>query len=311
MTEIALALGGGGIKGIAHIGVIRILEKAGFKIRAVAGTSAGGLVGSVYALGKTPDEIEKIVLGMDQSRLFSRSKDDGPSILGLSGIVDTLSQHLGDATFKELEIPFACTAADILTMQEYILDKGRVADAVLATIAVPGVFPPRTINNTELVDGGVVDPVPVALARWLAPSLPVIAVCLTPEPAGWAHIPEISMPAPNPFAQPFLNQINKTRVAKAFQIYIRSMDITSHMLAELRLQADHPDVIIRPNVSRFGILDSFDTNILIEEGELAATMALSSVHKSVGWTNQLVRRFRKAQQPGKIFASIDDGDLDI
>lgn len=311
MTEIALALGGGGIKGIAHIGVIRILEKAGFKIRAVAGTSAGGLVGSVYALGKTPDEIENIVQGMDQSRLFSRTKEDGPSILGLGGIVDTLSRHLGDATFDELKIPFACTAADILTMQEYILDKGRVADAVLATIAVPGVFPPRIINGTELVDGGVIDPVPVALARWLAPSLPVIAVCLTPEPEGWAHIPEISMPAPNPFAQPFLNQINKTRVARAFQIYIRSMDITSHMLAELRLQADQPDVIIRPNVGRFGILDSFDTSILIEEGELAATMALGNVHKSLGWTNQLVRRFRKAQQPGKIFASMDSADPEI
>lgn len=310
MTDIAVALGGGGIKGIAHIGVLRILEEAGFTIRAIAGTSAGGLVGSIYALGKTPDEIEQIVLDMNQSRLFSRSKEDGPSILGLGGIVETLSQHLGDATFKDLDIPFACTAVDIATMQEYILDKGRVVDAVMATIAVPGVFSPRIINNTELVDGGILDPVPVALARWLAPSLPVIAVCLTPEPEGWAHIPEISIPNPNPFAQPIINQITKTRVARAFQIYIRSMDITAHMLAELRLQADRPDAIIRPNVSRFGMLDTFDAKVLIEEGEQAATMALENVHKSLGWTNQLARRFRKAQQPGKTFTAFETTDIE-
>lgn len=300
MTDIALALGGGGIKGIAHIGVIRVLEQAGFTIKAVAGTSAGGLIGSIYAYGKTPDEIEDIALNLNQSRLFSRGKDEGPSILGLSGIIDALSHHLGDATFNDLKIPFACTAVDTKTMQEFILNHGRLATSVLATIAVPGVFAPQFIGDTELVDGGVLDPVPVALARWLAPSLPVIAVCLSPAPEGWAHIADPAMPATNPLAQPIINQITKTRVARAFQIFVRSMDITSHMLAELRLQADKPDVIIRPNVSRFGILDTVEPKILVQEGELAALDALSQVHKSLGWTNQLARRFRKAHQPGRL-----------
>lgn len=300
MTDIALALGGGGIKGIAHIGVIRVLEQAGFTIKAVAGTSAGGLIGSIYAYGKTPDEIEDIALNLNQSRLFSRAKDEGPSILGLSGIIDALSQHLGDATFNDLKIPFACTAVDTKTMQEYILNHGRVATSVLATIAVPGVFSPQFIGGTELVDGGVLDPVPVALARWLAPTLPVIAVCLSPTPEGWAHIADPVMPAALPLAQPIINQITKTRVARAFQIFVRSMDITSHMLAELRLQTDKPDVIIRPNVSRFGILDTVEPKILVQEGELAAQDALSQVQKSLGWTNQLARHFRKAHQPGRL-----------
>ncbi len=307
MTDIALALGGGGVKGIAHIGVIRILEQAGFSIKAVAGTSAGGLVGSIYSFGKTVDEIEDIVLHINQSRLFFRTRDDdGASILGLGGIVHTLSEHLGDATFKDLKIPFACTAVDTISMQEYILDHGRVADAVLATIAVPGVFSPREVNGAILVDGGVLDPVPVALARWLAPTLPIIAVCLSPTPEGWTHLPEITVPVSNPFAQPIISQITKTRVAKAFQTYVRSMDISSHMLAELRLQVDKPDVIIRPNVSRFGILDTVDPRALVEEGEIAATNALSEVQKSLGWTNQLARRFRKAAPPGRPISEFDE-----
>lgn len=300
MTDISLALGGGGIKGIAHIGVIRVLEAAGFKIKAVAGTSAGGLVGAIYAAGKSVDEIEKIVLDMDQSKLFLRTKEDGPSILGLGGVVQTLTAQIGDATFKDLKIPFACTAVDTITMQEYILDHGRVVDAVLATIAVPGVFSPREVDGTVLVDGGILDPVPVALARWLAPTLPVVAICLSPAPEGWAHLREISVPVPtNPFAQPIVNQITKTRVAKAFTTYVRSMDITSHMLAELRLEMDRPDVIIRPNVSRFGILDNVDPKVLIAEGADATSAALKDIQDSLKWPNQFVRRFRKVQQPGR------------
>ncbi len=306
MTDISLALGGGGIKGIAHIGVIRVLEEAGFSIKAVAGTSAGGLIGSIYAAGKTPDEIEDIVLNLDQSKLFFRSRDEGPSIMGLGGIVQALSDHLGDATFADLQIPFACTAVDTITMQEFILDHGRVSDAVLATIAVPGVFSPREINGTVLVDGGILDPVPVALARWLAPTLPVVAVCLSPSPEGWSHLPDITVPVTNPLAQPIFNQLTKTRVARAFQTYIRSMDITSHMLAELRLQVDRPEVIIRPDVVRFGILDNVNPKILISEGEIAAANALVEIQKSLGWTNKLSRRFRKVELPGKKISEFDD-----
>ncbi len=308
MTDITLALGGGGIKGIAHIGVLRVLERAGYTVKAVAGTSAGGLIGSIFAYGKTSDEIEEIVLNLDQSKLFVRTKEDGPSILGLGGVVQALSEHLGESTFADLKIPFACTAVDTITMKEYILDQGRVADAVLATIAVPGVFSPREVNGTILVDGGILDPVPVALARWLAPSLPVIAVCLSPAPEGWAHLPELSVPVNNPFAQPIISQITKTRVAKAFTTYVRSMDITSHMLAELRLEMERPDVIIRPNVSRFGILDTVDPKELIAEGETAATSALDEIQKSAGWTNQVTRRFRKVQQPGVKIGRFETND---
>src|SRR5512142_3452925 len=96
MNEITLALGGGGVKGYAHIGVLRALERNGIKIRAMAGTSAGGMVGALYAVGHTPDEIQKCLNDVDQGRLYGRLPGDGPSMMGLSGVVQVLSKMLSD-----------------------------------------------------------------------------------------------------------------------------------------------------------------------------------------------------------------------
>ncbi len=182
MTDIALALGGGGVKGIAHIGVIKQLEKEGFKIRAIAGTSAGGIVGAVYAAGVSLDLIVSELGMVNQKEFFARQPDDPPSLLGLTGLVNFLNTYLEGKCFSDLSMPLALTAVDIRSKQEIILNKGSVVQAVLATVAIPGVFPPVMINDLELVDGGVLDPVPVAVARWLAPHLPVVAVCLSPTP---------------------------------------------------------------------------------------------------------------------------------
>ena len=176
--EISLALGGGGMRGIAHIGVIRCLEEAGYRISAIAGTSAGGIVAAVYAAGYNPGDMISVLLKMDQSRLFGRRVNDGPSLMGVSGISDILHHLLGDRTFNDLRIPVALTATDANTGKEVILHHGKVFHAVLATIAVPGVFPPRHCGSAQLLDGGVVDPVPAAVSRWLAPGDPVIAVPL-------------------------------------------------------------------------------------------------------------------------------------
>lgn len=303
MPDIALALGGGGVKGIAHIGVIRRLEEEGYRIRAVAGTSAGGLVGAVYAAGYSEHEIEEIVENADRSRLFARGAKEGPSLMGLSGLTEGLIRLLGDRRFEELRIPFACTAVDLNTAQEVILSQGRVLDAVLATIAVPGVFPPKEMGKASLIDGGVMDPVPVALARWLAPSLPVIAVVLSPVPEGWRHLPSTArslMPS-SPIPIPFLEQFSRLRIAQAFDIFTRAIDITSLMLAELRLEAEKPDAIIRPEVWQYGMLDEVDPHELIWMGEKATAETLKQIKKSTTWQRQFSRRFRRAAPPGVLF----------
>ena len=308
MADIALALGGGGIKGIAHIGVIRFLESRGYIIRAIAGTSAGGLVGAMFAAGYKTSEIEYIVKGIDRKRLFKRDRHDGPSLLGLQGLTETLIEFLGERHFTDLTIPFACTAVDLHCDQEVILSQGIVVDAVEATIAVPGIFPPKQVGESLLIDGGVLDPVPVALARWLAPTLPIIAVCLTPVPEGWSHIPSFHVPSSSHIPGPIIEQFAHFRIGQAFQIFLRSMDATSRMLAELRLQVDHPDVIIRPDVYRYGMLDNVNPEELIRAGEKAAKQSLPQIVKALSWSNQISRHFRRSTLPGKIITP-EDGNI--
>lgn len=306
MAEIALALGGGGVKGIAHIGVIKVLEKEGFKISAVAGTSAGGIIGALLSAGYHSSEMMKVVERLKAPHFFSRSPFDGPSLMGVQGGVQVLTDFLGDRHFDDLAIPFACTAVDLNTSQEIILAHGSLVEAILATIAVPGVFPPRQVGEYTLVDGGVLDPVPVALVRWMAPSSPVLAVCLSPSPEGWATLPDIHVPPTSPIPRPILEQVARMRIGQAFQIFIKSYDVTSRMVAELRLQIEKPEVLIRPDVARFGILDDthrINTRELVEMGEAAAKAALPQIHQALSWSNQLSRHFRRTSAPGKVLGA--------
>jgi len=168
-----------------------------------------------------------------------------------------------------------------------VLRQGKVVDAVLATIAVPGVFPPAYWRGQVLVDGGVLDPVPVMVARSLAPGLPVVAVVLSPPLSGWSgsHRPRLFE------SLPFLAKyFTRLRVAQAFNIFVRSIDIGGAMLTELRLQVEQPDVIIRPAVSHIGLLDKVDVHEVARLGEEAALRALPAVRRAAGWRGWLARR---------------------
>jgi len=262
-VDISLALGGGGSKGYAHLGVVRALEKRGYRIKAIAGTSAGGMAASILAAGFSPDEIIDKIAPLHQDNLYGFGK--GPSLLGNSGVEQIIRQFLEDMTFADLKIPCALTAVDLINMIEINIQEGKVIDGVMATIAIPGIFPPKEWKNYLLVDGMVLNPVPVEIARSLVPSLPVIAVSLTPEPERWKkESPWDSTPA-----NPLLRTVSKLRVAKAFDVYLRSMDMTSHMLGEKRLELENPDLIIRPDVAHIGSLDRVDIQEVVEIGEQA------------------------------------------
>lgn len=300
MEEISLALGGGGIKGISHLGVIFRLMEAGYKIKAIAGTSAGGVAGAVIAAGAEKAEILEAVTKINVATFFSRQHGDGPSLLGLAGLVKLLQPFLKERTFDDLQIPFAVTAVDLISKQELILKRGSVMQAVLATSSIPGVFPPVRMGNTELVDGGVLDPVPVAVARWLAPKLPVVAVCLNPVPEQWSEMPEISVPINPRIPQPIMHRIVNMRIGQAIRIYVDSMDITSRMITELRLQVEKPDVVIRPDVMKFGYLDRVDPNILIPIGEAAVESALPEIQHALSWQHRLSRQFQNPEPPSRV-----------
>jgi NTE family protein len=211
-----------------------------------------------------------------------------------------LTEFLGDRRFEDLQTPFACTAVDLNTSEEIILAHGNVVEAILATIAIPGIFPPRQIDHYLLVDGAVLDPVPVALARWLSPSSTVIAVCLSPAPETWAQLPDPHFLPANPIPRPILETFGRLRISQSVQIFYKSFDTTGRMLSELRMQIDKPDAIIRPDVGKYGILDNVNTRELVAAGEAAAESALPEIRQAVSWANQLTRYFRHGQAPGKV-----------
>jgi NTE family protein len=288
--DITLALGGGGAKGNAHIGVIRRLEKEGYKISSVAGTSFGGLVGILYASGLTPDEIEEIFTATDQGSLYVRDSNDGPSLLGLSGARKLLDTVLGEKTFDDLKIPCAVTAVDVKTGSEVVISEGYLRDAVLATIALPGIFPPHRLNDWELMDGGVLNPVPVTVARMLSPDLPIVAVVLN-DPLD-IPLRTYAIPVPSILPKQISDRIHRLHVAQAFDIFMRAVDLSSRAVAHYRLEADAPDVIVRPNVHHLDLLDKVVVKEVALLGEVAVEEILLKLKKATSWTTRVKKIFR-------------------
>jgi NTE family protein len=165
------------------------------------------------------------------------------------------------------------------------LTKGRLVDAMLATIALPGIFPARHIDGLELVDGGTLDPVPVAPARMLAPKLPVVAVVLTPPMGGPAQ--PWNIPFDRYWAGMILSRLlSKMRYDTVWDVFSRSLDITSRAMTQYRLEMDRPDVIIRPQVSEIDTLDIVDVHEVAKKGEAAVEAALPHLRSLFTWRNR-------------------------
>ncbi|MBC8331374.1 MAG: patatin-like phospholipase family protein [Anaerolineae bacterium] len=290
--DVILALGGGGAKGNAHIGVLRVLEHEGFTIRAVAGTSAGGMAAAAYAAGHSPHDLQAYMAQVNQGSFYGFHLDGEPALLGVNGIYKALHKLLGEKDFSDLRIPCALTAVDLENSKRVILKQGRVMDALMATIAIPGVFPPKRQDGRLLVDGGLLDPVPVTVVREIAPrrGLPVVAVALTPEMAERSVIksPGFLMPSP------ILNQIARLKVAQAFEIFMHSLEIGISAITDLRLEIDKPDIIIRPDVAHIGYLDRVNIDEVIRLGEIAAEAALPELRRIARRRQGFFRRSRKS-----------------
>ena len=285
--DISLALGAGGAKGISHIGVLRQLEKHGFRVRAIAGTSFGGVVGALYAAGYPMDELEEIFASVDQRHLYGRRPQDDASLYGLAGIEQWLIETLGDRTFSDLKIPFAAVAVDLNSSREVILCEGCVRDAILSTIALPSIFTPFRADGMELVDGGIFDPVPVSIARSLAPHLPVVAVVLANPVGQPTRLPSFKLPLPEPIVQ----QLTRLRITQALSVGMRSLDVSDRLLTDLRLKIEKPDVIIRPDVADVGLLDVVDIREVAKRGEVACEAVLPELKRVTAWPNRLRRGF--------------------
>ena len=166
---------------------------------------------------------------------------------------------------------------------------GKLLDAVLATIALPGIFPVQRINGWDLVDGGVLNPVPVSVARGLSPDLPVVAVVLN-DPME-KPIRPYTIPVPSILPRPIADRINRISLAQSLDVFLRSVDASSRAMAYFRLELDKPEVIIHPNVHDINLLDQVVVANVAQLGEQAVEEVLPQLKRAVSWTARVSKVF--------------------
>jgi NTE family protein len=251
-VRIGIALGGGAAKGFAHIGVIKMLEANGFKPEVVAGTSAGSVVGALYASGMDPFQLQEHAVALDEASIRDVRLFSGGLVQGLA-LQDYVNTQVGKRPIERMRKPFAAVATQLETGQRTVFIRGNTGQAVRASSSVPGVFEPVTIGRFQYVDGGVVSPVPVDAARELGADF-VIAVDISSKASG-------------------------RRPDGMLGIVNQSIAIMGQRLGEQELA--RADVVIRPNVLDYGSADFTRRNQAILEGEKAALAALPQIRAAV------------------------------
>ena len=158
--KVGLALGGGAILGVAHVGVLKALEEKDIPIHSISGTSIGAMVGAMYAFGKSCDDILNIAKDLDWINITSLSLSRY-GLLSNDKMGDLIKSEIGNFNIQDANIPLHIVATDIKSGQKVVLSEGNLADAVLASTCIPGIFKPVSINKKSLVDGGIVENVPI------------------------------------------------------------------------------------------------------------------------------------------------------
>ena len=259
--KLALVMGGGGGKGGAHLGVLNTIETLGMPIDMMVGTSIGGVVATLYAAGYTVPEIAHTFAATSIWKLMERDPL-GMGMLGLKRFRVTLENMLGDITFEELHIPCAIVAADLVSGQEVVIQHGPVLEALMGAIALPGIFPPYSKDNMVLADAGIINNVPVDVARRLGADK-VIAVDLGASCSEF----QISTAGAGPLG--FLNLLPNLPLTVAN----RGLGILVAQLTRFQLAANPPDVLICPQVEHIGMLEF----VRVADGQSAGATAAEAV----------------------------------
>ncbi|TET99340.1 MAG: patatin-like phospholipase family protein [Anaerolineales bacterium] len=267
--RVGLALSGGGARGLAHIGVLKVFEEQGVPIHALAGTSMGGLIAAAYAAGMSASGLEAATLKMTNLRELAGLVDLRPPRRGLLAgerVRKYLSQFVSEnLTFDELMLPVAMQAVDLKSGKEYTLREGNVLDAVMATSAFPGVFPPVEIHDCQLVDGGVLNNLPTELPRQLGADV-VIAVYVTAA----VDADQLDERSDRSF---FTRGIAKD--------IMRVSLIVSRAMTEVKLKEAPPDLLLCPPIpAKVGVFSGFTHAAeIIAAGETCARENLKKVRK--------------------------------
>src|SRR6266545_583596 len=290
--KIGFALGAGSARGWAHIGVLRALQSEGVKPDLIAGCSVGALVGAAFAASRL-DQLEAWALAFDW-RSMLRMIDirlRGGLIKG-ERVTDFFRQELVESEFSELAIPFAAVATDLHSGQEIWLREGRVSDAVRASIAVPGLFRAVLREGRYLIDGGVVNPVPVSLARAMGADI-VIAVDVGSDIVGRHARRKREDPNTQTGRHRLLGKLFPGRgdgpaeegetgaPPSMLEALMGSIDVMQVRIARSRLAGEPPDVLLTPRLAHLGSLDYHRAAIAIAEGREAVARMLPAIRDAI------------------------------
>jgi NTE family protein len=287
--RVGLVLGSGSARGWAHIGVIRVLERAGIRPDLVCGTSIGALVAGAYAAGEL-DRFEEWVLRMRLTDVISfMDVGIGGGLLKGARLMAFIRRTFPDRAIEELQMPFGAVATALYTGTEIWLRTGSMLEAVRASIAMPGLFTPVLRDDVLLVDGGLVNPVPVSLARAMGAEV-LIAVDLSSDLLGRhlqviAEAPAAEQEVTATWMRKLQNNLTSlmgasdaSKSPSMLDIVASSLNVMQVRITRSRMAGDPPDVLVAPRLARLALLDFHRAQEAIEEGERAMEAALPSLH---------------------------------
>ncbi len=289
---ISLVLSGGGARGIAHIGVIEELEKQGFEIKSISGTSMGALVGAVYSIGKM-EEFKNWIYTMDKLEIF-KFIDFTFSSQGLvkgDRVFEKMKEFIPDTNIEDLKIHYTATATDITNKKEVVFTKGSIYEAVRASIAIPTVFTPVKIENSLLVDGGVINPVPINHVKRTKGDILIVVHVNADVPV---YMPSISIDEENKRQSKYrtkiekfqneLNKINsKTKNEKLgyFKLINKTVGLLTYQISKMMIERYPPDILINVSRESCGIFDFYKAEELVEIGRHEAIESLKEYNKNL------------------------------
>jgi NTE family protein len=299
---IGLALGGGAARGFAHIGVLRTLITHGILPNVVVGTSIGAVVGGAYAAGHL-DTLEEWARSLQVRNIlgYLDIRLNGSGLIGGEKLAAQLQASIGDTLIEDLPLKFATVATEVRTGHEIWLNHGRVVDAMRASYALPGIFQPVLVGDRWLVDGALVNPVPVSAARALGAEI-VIAANLSSDI--FTHSTTIyahgALP-PEPVETEIEAKPHKRGIGKFFSpertmkreffggggrpgissVMVDAFNIMQDRITRARLAGDPPDMLITPRVGQIGWFDFHRAADLIDHGARAAERALDSIQEAI------------------------------
>ncbi len=281
--DVALVLSGGGARGFAHIGAIKVLESEGYRITSVAGTSMGALVGGIYASGALK-EFEEWVISLDVMEVLKLTDISigGRGIMKGKKVIDKMKEIVPDRNIEDLKIPYCAVATDIVKGSEMVFSTGDLFDAIRASISIPTVFQPFRIGQNYFVDGGLVNPIPInRVKRFDGDILAVVDV-------------NADLPHDRPSAMEeafsdnrYLKRIRSIRLKTdkpipknkkddmgLFNLNTRSISIMLNQIASLTLKNHLIDIMVHVSRDSYGIYDFYKAAEIIREGERATRVAL-------------------------------------